>query len=867
MGEVYRVHHEALGRDVAVKVLPARLASAPDALERFEREAKAVAALSHPNILAIHDFGESEGRHYAVMELLEGDTLRELLAAGPLPVRKAVEYGRQIAEGLAAAHAKGVVHRDLKPENLFVTRDGRVKILDFGLARQDEAGDGSATSSPTVARGTEPGTVMGTAGYMAPEQVRGEPADTRADVFAFGVVLHEMLGGKRAFERPTAAETLTAILREDAAPLATLRPEVPPAIERVVEHCLEKRPDDRFQSARDLAFALGSSASLSGRSGVAIADAGRPRLSSVARIALAAGLGLAAGALAHRQITGRTARPAPPEARYLTYSGRDYAPSVSRDGRAIAFRSDRDGRGRIWVKQLATGAEVALTDGPTDDLPHFSPDGSTILFTRRSGIRTSLFKVPLLGGEPRRVVEDAIDGSWSPDGQQIAFMRPHPAAPGKLAAVSVMLAASDGGAPRVVTRLENMAALAPRFSPDGKKIALSVNGISGESFWIRLVDVATGAVEPAVDPEAGMRPWTSNWTPDGRLVYVRGQVTAGSLAGASGRAAVLDTRTGETSVLYASPDSLGRLGVLPSGGLVVEQQTFRQNVVVWTAGSEARRLTFGRAADRQPVYSPDGRSIVFSSDRSGNLDLWSAAVETGEVRQLTDDPANDWDPSFTRDGRLLWSSNRSGHFEIWTAEGDGTAPRQLTHDKEDSENPALSPDGRFLIFGSTRASQGGVWRAKADGSDTTPLVQGLIGLPEISPDGQYVLYLSFDSVLNATAVRFVRLATAQPVDFQIELRLERPTTANIGRARFTPDGRIAFIGQDEQGANGIFVQEFVPGRDTRSTRRKLAGFDPEVDAESFGISPDGRHVAIAGRELVSSLVLLENLPGLAAPTR
>jgi serine/threonine protein kinase len=256
MGEVYRASDARLGRQVAIKVLPARLAGEPEALERFEREAKAVAALSHPNVLAIYDFGNGDGLCYAVTELLEGKTLRGLLQSGPLPLRKVVDYARQIAQGLAAAHVRGIVHRDLKPENLFVVQGEQIKILDFGLVRHVDMPDPEVTALPTLVRPTEPGKVMGTVGYMSPEQVRGIPADSRSDIFSFGAVLYEMLLGERAFHYPTAAETMTAILKEDPPRLAEAARLLPPGVERLLRHCLEKEPHQRFQSARDLAFAL-----------------------------------------------------------------------------------------------------------------------------------------------------------------------------------------------------------------------------------------------------------------------------------------------------------------------------------------------------------------------------------------------------------------------------------------------------------------------------------------------------------------------------------------------------------------------------------------------------------------------------------
>ena len=397
----------------------------------------------------------------------------------------------------------------------------------------------------------------------------------------------------------------------------------------------------------------------------------------------------------------------------------------------------------------------------------------------------------------------------------------------------------------------------------------NLSGVGAGTFTLQVADVESGAVETRVAPNPTSRPWASLWTRSGRLVYTSGALTGGTLAGTAGRVLALEPTTGRTSLLYATPDSLGRLTALGDERIVLEAQRFQQNIVEWASfGSAAsRQFSQGRAANRQPVYSPDGKWLVFSSDRAGNLDLWAASLTTGELRQLTDDAADDWDPGFSAGGRLAWSSNRTGNFEIWTAEGDGSGARQLTHDGTDAENPSVSPDGRYVAYGSTRPREAGLWRMRADGTDAKLLVAGRIGIPEISHDGQYVLYIGFGARLKGSAIGVVRLEDGAAVPFEIEVETVRPTTANLGRAHWTPDGKIAFLGQDERGINGIFVQDFAPGRDTTATRRKLAGFDADVGAETFGISPDGRRVAIAGREMVSSLVLLEGLHGLTSALR
>src|SRR5450755_658995 len=296
MGEVYRAKDPRLGRDVAIKVLPASFSADPDRLRRFEQEARAAGILNHPNITAVYDIGQHEGAPYVVQELLEGETLRSALAGGKLSPRKAIDTALQIAHGLAAAHEKGIVHRDLKPENLFVTKDGRVKILDFGLAKlthQEEGGQ--ATNLPTASAGTEPGVVMGTLGYMSPEQVKGKPADGRSDIFSFGAILYEMLAGKRAFHGDSAADTMSAILREDPPELSVTNQNISPGLERIVRHCLEKNPDMRFQTARDLAFDLDSLTGISGASASQAVPGKRVRRFQwlPAALALAAAVGLA----------------------------------------------------------------------------------------------------------------------------------------------------------------------------------------------------------------------------------------------------------------------------------------------------------------------------------------------------------------------------------------------------------------------------------------------------------------------------------------------------------------------------------------------------------------------------------------------
>ncbi len=864
MGLVFRARDTRLNREVAIKVLPQNLAQDAESLARFEREAKAVATLSHPNILAIHAFERSDSTLYVAMELLEGETLRVRLADGALPPRKAVEIALAIAAGLAAAHDKGIVHRDLKPENIFLLRDGQVKVLDFGLARVEPVATGQAEGAPTVSLSTEPGRVMGTVGYMAPEQVRGHAVDARADIFSFGAVLYEMLTGKRAFAGDSAVEILNAILKEDPPSLFESTRNLSPGLERIVRRCLEKRPEERFRTAHDLAIALEavSSASVAGVSSAAIEpppSPPAPRRFMERLLLLAGGALLAAGALA---VWTRLHPPPPASAvvfRWASFSGRDTSPDLSPDGRTIAFTSDRDGQARIWLKQSTSAAEAPLTSGP-DDFPRFSADGSQVLFVRSEGTGTSLFSATVVGGEARRLVEGAAEGDYLPDGKGIVFTRL--LSEGGQTLTSVGLARDDGSEPRELAKLPG-GLRSPRVSPDGGTVAL-VPGTgalpAGASQGVVLVDLA-GSARALNAPDARRTISSAAWNGLRELVYLQAE----SVVSAAGSSAILvrqDAGSGRVLSQTWSPSSALVLDAQGDGRLVFDTRSARQNLgeVAIAGGRPLRWLSRGESTDRQPVYSPDGERVAFSSNRGGGMNLWVVSTSTGKLRRVTDANVN-WDPAFTRDGRsLLWSSNRGGNFEIWTADVDGGGARQITHDGGSAENPTPTPDGQWVVYSSSHPQKAGLWKVRLDGSQPTQLVPGRVALPEVSPDGRHALYRVFGGKYPAL-LRVVRLADGRAEPFEIRVDAQRRTTVTLGRARWMPDGRgIAFVGQDEAGAAGVFVQEFTPGRDSSATRRKLAAFDPDLAVESFGISPDGTRLVIAGWLQLFSLMEADGLP-------
>jgi eukaryotic-like serine/threonine-protein kinase len=868
MGEVWKAKDTRLDRLVAVKVLPGHLAQSPEALARFEREAKAVAALNHPNILGLFDVGREDDTVYAVMELLEGKTLRAYLADGPLAPRKVTELAMQMAQGLAAAHEKGIIHRDLKPENLWITRDGRLKILDFGLAKQMSGksdGAGQSIETASLDHQTGKGTIIGTMGYMSPEQVRGEPLDGRSDLFSFGVVLFEMLTGKAAFARGTASDTLAAILRDDPAELeATDRP-IPPGLQRVIGHCLEKEPQRRFQGAADLSFALESALGDSGTREVQ-ADPPSPRrafpflrVAALGLFCLFLGAGL-------DWVFRMGAEPSSiVSLRLLTHGGQDTSPAASPDGKTIAFTSDRDGQPRIWLKQIRGGGEMAITTGPDDD-PRFSPDGSAILFTRTDGERTSLYRTALMGSDPRKVVEDAMQGDWSPDGKRIAFLRIHKEKSDQH--VDLCLVDSGGSSERELARFPGQFVAFPRWGPDSRRILLTSSRYRtpGGIRKFLSVDAMDGSSSEIKPPDSFGILSSAAWISAEEIAYLQAELpTATGTAVSPARAYRQNLRTGACQALFWTANFGGVIDLLPNGRLIFDAMSGRQNLREYSLDERTppRWLTRGHTNDRQPVFAPGGEWVVFSSDRSGNLDLWGVSTRTGALRSMTDDPADDWDPGFSPDGQsLLWSSNRGGHLEVWASNPDGTEARQITHDGEDAENPTQTRDGKWIVYCSSSKQHYGLWKIHPDGTGVRQLSQdSAIALPEVSPDGAHVLFQTRNE--TKVLIRVIRVEDGKEAPFVITLDPQRSSVTYSGRARWTPDGKhIIFTGQSEKGLMGIFIQDFVPGSDTTATRRPLAGFDPDWITESLGLSPDGKRLVLSESERAYNLMIADGSPGL-----
>jgi serine/threonine protein kinase len=736
MGEVYRARDTTLGRDVAIKVVPAFHSRDTDRLRRFEQEARAAAALNHPNILAVFQMGTYEGSPYLVSELLQGRTLREHLMHGMMPLGRAIEYSVQIAHGLSAAHEKGIVHRDLKPENLLVTKEGRVKILDFGLAKLIQDSPIPDQDAPTLTGITEPGVVMGTVGYMSPEQVRGDTTDRRTDIFTFGAILYEMLTGKRAFQKPTSAETKTAILNEEPRALSQAAPNVSTAMQRVVNRCLEKNPEQRFQSASDLAFALDaiSDSGNSLRTKVSETTSYRfSRLITLALISVALALVVMA-VLWSRRPRSHTDRSA--LVQLTDFPDSVTQPALSPDGRMLAFvRSSSTfiAPGEIYIKILPSGQPVPLThDNLPKMSPVFSPDGSRIAYTALSGSSWDTWVVPVLGGQPERWLPNASGLVWSaPDHVMFSEIK-------------------EGEHMAIVTSAESRAESRDIYVPPAQRGMAHRSYLSPDGHWVLLAEMDNGEwlpcrTVPFSGESAGHTvglpgaPCTAAaWSPDGKSIYL-------SLHGKDNfHIWRQGFPSGQLEQITSGPAEEEGIALAPDGRSLITSIGSRQRTVSLHQANEDHRISLEGYAYR-PTLSPDGKKLYYrvlkggTSPALGASELWVSDTTSGRNDPLLPGIAvTSYDLSPDGQQVVFSANDAGGSSRVWIASTDRSdVPRQIPNAEGDM--PFFLRSGEVAFHEIEKGDNFAV-RIRVDGTGKQKLLpSGVTELHGASPDGRFVI--------------------------------------------------------------------------------------------------------------------------------
>jgi eukaryotic-like serine/threonine-protein kinase len=804
MGEVYRARDARLKRDVAVKVLPSAFAASGERLRRFEQEAQAASALNHPNILAIYDLGTHEGAPYIVSELLEGETLRGCLSGEGFTARRAIGHALQIAQGLAAAHEKGIVHRDLKPENIFVTNDGRVKILDFGLARvtEPENANASATNLPTVTPGTEPGVVLGTIGYMSPEQVRGKVADERSDIFSFGAILYEMLSGRRAFHGESAADAMSAILTKEPPDLSETDRRIPESLDRIVRHCLEKSPEARFHSASDVAFDLEAISGMSGEAAVAAAPHRRLRASIPAALAVLVALGL--GFLWGGRMRNRAPTLDPIRSVLLLSEGVTLrCMAISPDGRRLAISGlDAEGKRRLWTRSLDSFDFQALAGTEGGELPFWSPDGRWIGFFASGKLR----KIDASGG-PAVVLADStgVSATWGRNGD-ILFGE----ATGGLFRVS-----ASGGKATAVTKpneaRHETSHRYPQFLPDGRHFLYFAANLAGspedEANQIHVASL------DSKEDRAVMRGYSRTLYAQGNLLYLRAATFSGPL--------------------MAQPFDPLRLEIHG------EPMTVADKVSVF-----GDYYLFGN------FTASENGALVYDSEQLMSRMLWfdRAGRQVGEfgVPAILDSPRISPDG-----GRVAYSSLDSSmnKMQIWVGDLSRGVRTRLTNGPSENTNPAWSPDGNRIAFRTDRKHQGDIYvKASGGGSEEEPLYEaaGLSYPEDWSLDGRYLIHFHYSSGVSGARLPAIRAIPFSGDRRAFDFVRGGPDSTLLGGSRFSPDGQWVAHVADESGRAEVYVASF-PGHERSVQVSDAGGVLPtwrRDGREIFYVTPDGMLMAV-----------------------
>jgi serine/threonine protein kinase len=846
MGEVYRARDSKLDRDVAIKVLPELFAQDADRLARFEREAKAVAALSHPSILAIHDFGSEDGIVYAVTELLVGETLRDRLSRGRLPARKAIEYGIEVARGLAAAHDKGITHRDLKPENLFVTEDGRIKILDFGLAKTEDPhveADASDSSVPTRAAGTQAGVVLGTVGYMSPEQVRGEPADARSDLFSLGAIIYEMLAGRRAFHRDTLPETMTAVLKEEPPALTGDDHIRFAALERIVERCLEKRSGERFQSARDLAFALESLSLESGRTEV-MPQQNRPRGRAVIAAVLA--FFVIASAFYLGRSTGRPSSEAPAVS---------YERLTFRRGRVNSARFDPAGQNVVYSASWEGQTPEMFSTRPGSrgsrplelkgaDIYGVSLAGDIAILKKEPGY--SVYPRPgtlaissLVGEASREVMENVLLADRTVDGDALAVVR-----------------RVEGGRQRVEypigTKLYETTNLVGdfRLSPDGDMLAFGEKPHGYSSFW-QITFLRRDGTSTSYSTEVRGDQLDLAWSPEGREVWFN-TVLGGSLD------LYAMSTSGKRRVLARPPVLLRVMDVSRQGLALVARTAIRFDVMgVAPADTRERNYSWLDMTEVDAI-SPDGSTLLLTEFGEGGgfetgsvylRKIGSPAVRLGEGQAHDLSPDGAW--ALTQ--RLDVSPSL-----VLLPTGPGASVELENTQFVDFLGASFTPDGEQVLFAGVEQGQlprfylqplsGGGPEPVTPGISSRHLSPGgLLGQSPMAPDGGTLATFGHDDRLALYPIGGGSPKTIDGVEpgWWVE--------------QWSPDGRFLYVREQEKTHANIYRVEPATGR--RELWKTVTPADPTGFEEvyAFHVADDEQSYYYTISRVLSDLYLVRGL--------
>jgi eukaryotic-like serine/threonine-protein kinase len=730
MGEVFRARDPRIGRDVAVKVLPQELAGDAVRLRRFEQEARSAGTLNHPNLVTIYDIGDEGGAPYIVMELLDGTTLRERFPASDDQLEAVLLWLAEVCDGVAAAHAAGVVHRDLKPENIIVTKSGYAKVLDFGLAKLTVAKTVTPASA-TAVRMTEPGMIVGTVDYMSPEQATGQPLDHRSDIFSLGSILFEALTGVAPFAADSVVETLHRIVRDEPAPLSAYRAGAPAELQRIVSKCLAKDPDERYQSAKELAIDLRAWTRGSAQADVRVRR--RRWLVAAAAIALALALAGWLAATRARRGAGAQLRIEP-----VTTSGNVIGAAVSPDGKYVAAVISDGGMHSLWLRQIGTTQSIALVPPAAPGFwgVSFAPDGTTIDYVIKNAKDWSgtVYRIHTLGGPPRVVLTGADSGvAFSRDGAHIAWLRagfPHP---GESA---LMIASADGSGARALAVRKAPQLLAPLFwttpawSPDGSTIATPVS--SGTTTRLALFDARSGAAT-MIGPA-----WTfagpPSWLPDGRsllLVASEGQrfrTQIWQLAVPSGEARRVTHDLGSYRTIDVTAD--GRAAVAVAAEIW-------SNVWLHAAGRAPVKIASERSDGMFGVAAGTDR-VVFTVMNESATELWTA-MRDGSGRQalLAGGESREF-PVLTPDGRrVVCRSSGPRGASIARVDVDGTNAVRLAPASDDS-TPAVSPDNRNVYFNADFGGGPALYRVGIDGGAPAAVAHFAVSRPAVSPDGRSI---------------------------------------------------------------------------------------------------------------------------------